>query len=58
VEADVVAEACTRIPVQRGMVGADGLVADADVRAAAREVLAALAARVALSRSAEPSPGG
>ncbi|GAA4797836.1 hypothetical protein GCM10023200_37670 [Actinomycetospora chlora] len=45
VGADVVEEACRRLPVTRDMVGADGLVADGDVRAGLRAAVAALASR-------------
>jgi NAD(P)H-dependent FMN reductase len=43
--ADVVEPACVRVPVDRGMVGADGLIADPAVRARLSEVLGLLAAR-------------
>lgn len=43
--ADIVEAACVRMPVGRGAVGADGLVADAEIRAGVGAVLAALAAR-------------
>jgi chromate reductase, NAD(P)H dehydrogenase (quinone) len=45
VHADVVEEACARIPVERAMVSADGLIADPTVRARLGEVLRALAHR-------------
>jgi NAD(P)H-dependent FMN reductase len=44
VGADVVEAACVRVPVSRDQVGADGLVADEQVRERLREVLSALAA--------------
>ena len=44
VNADVVEEACVRIPVLRSALGEDGLVADAEVREAANAAVAALAA--------------
>jgi NAD(P)H-dependent FMN reductase len=43
---DVVESACARIPVPRGTIGLDGLVADAAVRAQIGAVLAALASNV------------
>jgi chromate reductase len=48
---DIVEDACVRIPVARGAVGPDGLIADAEVRAAAATALAALARRVAATRA-------
>jgi NAD(P)H-dependent FMN reductase len=45
VHADVVEEACARIPVERGMVGGDRLIADPVVRARLGQVLCALADR-------------
>jgi NAD(P)H-dependent FMN reductase len=47
---DLVEDACVRLPVGRSAVGADGLIADEDVRAGAAAVLAALAARCARAR--------
>jgi chromate reductase len=44
---DIVEDAVIRIPVARGAVGSDGLIADPAIRAAAATALAALAARVA-----------
>lgn len=41
--ADVVAEACIRVPVSRALLGADGTIADAAVQRAIAEVLAGLA---------------
>jgi NAD(P)H-dependent FMN reductase len=41
---EVVEDACARIPVARGAIGADGLIADPKIRAALATVLAALAA--------------
>lgn len=52
VHAEIVEDACVRIPVPRGAVGEDGLIADAAIRVALAEVLAALAAHVA--RTGEP----
>jgi chromate reductase len=46
VDADVVTDACVRIPVGRDMGGADGLVHDPDVRARLAAQLAAVAAHV------------
>lgn len=46
VHADIVEEACRRVPIERGAVGADGLVADPAARAAIAGALAALAAYV------------
>ncbi|WP_329218766.1 NAD(P)H-dependent oxidoreductase [Streptomyces sp. NBC_01485] len=42
--ADIVEPACVKIPVDRGMPGADGLIADAEVRRQLGEVLGLLAA--------------
>jgi NAD(P)H-dependent FMN reductase len=42
--ADIVERACLRIPVARGMIGADGLIADPAVRAQLSDVLGLLAA--------------
>ena len=47
IHADVVAAACAHIPVARDRVGADGMVADADVRGRIGEVLTALARHAA-----------
>lgn len=44
--AAVVDAACVRIPVDRGMLGADGLITDPDVRRQLAEVLAELARAV------------
>jgi chromate reductase len=44
VSAAVVREACRQVPVARGSVGADGMLADRAVRAQLTEILAALAA--------------
>jgi NAD(P)H-dependent FMN reductase len=44
---DIVEAACVRLPVARGAVGPDGLVADPDVRDRVASVLATLARRVA-----------
>ena len=43
VQARIVDEACIDVPVPRGAAGADGLIADADVRAGIRAALCALA---------------
>ena len=43
---EIVEAACVRVPVARGAVGEDGLIADAGVRAAAAAVLATLAGRI------------
>jgi chromate reductase len=51
--ADIVEAACVRIPVARGSVGPDGLIADASVRDGVAAVLATLAEHVA----AGPEPG-
>jgi chromate reductase len=45
VGADVVEDACRRLPVTRDMVGTDGLVADDDVRAGLRAAIGALSSR-------------
>ena len=42
-QADIVAAACARIPVVRGDVGDDGLIADARIRERIVEVLTTLA---------------
>ena len=47
VHADIVEAACTRIPLTRNDVGADGTIANPDVRAKIAETLAALARHVA-----------
>jgi chromate reductase len=47
VHAEIVEDACTRIPVARAAVGDDGLIADAEIRARIAAVLAVLAAHVA-----------
>jgi NAD(P)H-dependent FMN reductase len=50
--ADIVEEACVRIPIARAMVGADGLIADEDVRRGLNTVIAAIIARVHARRVA------
>lgn len=47
VHAEIVEQACARIPVPRAAVGADGLIDDADIRAHAAAVLVTLAAHIA-----------
>ena len=47
VHAEIVEDACTRIPVARNAIGADGLIADPGVRERAAGVLAVLARHVA-----------
>ncbi|GAA0963931.1 NADPH-dependent FMN reductase [Actinocorallia libanotica] len=60
--ADVVENACVRLPVDRGMVGADGLIADPAVRRELTEVLGLLvgdrAAFPAVVRSSAGRGGG
>jgi NAD(P)H-dependent FMN reductase len=46
VHAEIVEDACARIPVPRAAIGADGLIADAEVRSRVAGVLAALAAHI------------
>jgi chromate reductase, NAD(P)H dehydrogenase (quinone) len=50
--ADIVEDACVRLPVARGSVGANGLIEDPAVREAVAAALAALAERVAAKGSA------
>lgn len=50
--ADIVEQACARIPVERSLVGSDGLVTDAEVRARIAEVVRALADYAAAAREA------
>ena len=50
---DIVEPACVRISVARGAVGADGLIADAEVRAAAAGALSALADHVRTRRATD-----
>jgi NAD(P)H-dependent FMN reductase len=50
--ADIVEDACVRIPVERGLVGSDGLVTDDAARSQIAEAVAALAAHVATAREA------
>jgi NAD(P)H-dependent FMN reductase len=47
IHARIVPEACAHVPVRRDLVGADGMVADADVRRRIGEVLTVLAERAA-----------
>ena len=49
---DIVEAACVRLPVARGAIGADGLIADPAIRDGARDALVALAERVAARASA------
>jgi chromate reductase, NAD(P)H dehydrogenase (quinone) len=58
VEAAVIEPACVRIPVGRDRVGADGRVADPDVRARLAAQIAVVAAAVARApaNSVDPSP--
>jgi NAD(P)H-dependent FMN reductase len=51
VHADVVEEACVRIPVTRDAIGADGTLIDPALRAAIAEAVAALARHVAERRA-------
>jgi chromate reductase len=51
--ADIVEEACVRIPIARAMVGDDGLIADGDVRRGLVEALAAVVAHVRARRLAD-----
>ncbi|MFJ9244101.1 NADPH-dependent FMN reductase [Streptomyces sp. NPDC101776] len=51
--ADIVESACVKIPVDRGLLGADGLVADAGVRRQLVEVIRLL---VATGRDHRPTP--
>jgi len=53
VHAEVVEDACARIPVARAAVGADGLIADAHLRERLADVLRALAAHVAAAPSGD-----
>ena len=56
VTADIVEAACRHVPVARGSVGADGRLADRDVRAALGEILAALAGAVRASEQPPAEP--
>lgn len=57
VDADVIAKACIRIPVGRNLVGPDGVVDDADVRARLAAQLAAVAEHVrSVRRSGRGTP--
>jgi hypothetical protein len=47
VHAEIVEDACVRIPVARDAIGADGLIADARLRERLADVLRVLAAHVA-----------
>jgi len=49
VHADVVEDACARIPVERAMIGGDGLIADAGVRERIAAALAAVVRHVAVA---------
>jgi chromate reductase len=49
---DIVEAACVRMPVARGAVGADGLIANAEIRSGAADVLQALAAHAGASSGA------
>ncbi|HZV72879.1 MAG TPA: NADPH-dependent FMN reductase [Conexibacter sp.] len=46
VHAEVVEDACARIPVARSAVGADGLIADAEIRSRGADVLRVLARHI------------
>ncbi|MDP9074166.1 MAG: NAD(P)H-dependent oxidoreductase [Actinomycetota bacterium] len=46
VGADIIEPACVRVPIPRDLVGADGLVSDAGIRARIAEVLRTVAAHV------------
>ncbi|MGZ4244994.1 MAG: NADPH-dependent FMN reductase [Solirubrobacteraceae bacterium] len=48
--ADIVEDACARIPVDRALVGDDGLIADAEVRAAIADAVGRLARHAATAR--------
>ena len=50
--ADIVEDACARIPVERSAVGGDGIIADAEVRAAIAAAVARLAAHAAAAGAA------
>lgn len=58
VQAQVVAGACRHVPVLGTAVGADGMIADADTRAALRGVLAALADAAAAGAPRPPAAAG
>jgi hypothetical protein len=47
VNAEIVEEACARVPVPRSAIGADGLVADPELRAAIASCVLALARHAA-----------
>jgi chromate reductase, NAD(P)H dehydrogenase (quinone) len=49
--ADIVEDACARIPVERSLVGEDGLIADAGVRGAIAATLSRLAGHAAAARA-------
>lgn len=55
VDAEVIEPACARVPVGRDRVGADGLVADPDVRAQLAAQIATVAAAVGRANSVDPS---
>jgi NAD(P)H-dependent FMN reductase len=49
--ADIVQDACVRIPVERSLVGADGVIGDAEVRAAIADAVRRLAGHAAAVRA-------
>jgi NAD(P)H-dependent FMN reductase len=51
--ADIVEEACVRVPIARSMVGADGLIGDEAVRGELAAVIDAIAAHVRARRLAD-----
>lgn len=55
VDADIVEDACVRIPLTRDAIGADGVIADAAVRARIAASLTALAQHAAAQRSSRES---
>ncbi|WP_435270354.1 NADPH-dependent FMN reductase [Streptomyces sp. 1222.5] len=56
--ADIVEAACVRVPVDRGMVGPDGLITDEEARRRLRAVLELLAGASARRPGALESPAG
>jgi hypothetical protein len=50
---DIIAEACTHIPVARSTVGSDGLIADTVIRHQIADALGTLASQV--RKQAQPS---
>jgi chromate reductase, NAD(P)H dehydrogenase (quinone) len=56
VSTDIVAEACAEIPVPRGAIGVDGVIADEGIRAAIAGVVRVLGDRVAARRSTTSKP--